>query len=160
MWDSGILWGCFYGFKWVPQKPPTKTLAVALLCFWGVFGGVPKNRCTQRGFFGGILGVFGRVFWGIPAESLKKIGVRKGLFLGFWGVSEDPPKMVTKIRGVAMSGFDRNPGNPPSKGRVFGVSGVLDLQNRPKPRPARPLDDFGVLNNLCRALFMGQKRAF
>ena len=99
---SACLGMSFCRFSRVSQKPPVKTLAVALFVFRGVLGDPQKYRCTQRPFFADFRGVFwgpfGRLFFWRP----KKIGVRKGLFLAilrsFWGGLE----MVTKIRGVAM----------------------------------------------------------
>jgi len=64
--------GVFWGFSGGPQKPPSKTLAVALFCFGGVLGTPQKYRCTQRGFLGGFWGVFGGRFGGPFLKSPKK----------------------------------------------------------------------------------------
>ena len=54
----------------------------------------------------------------------QKIGVRKGHFPGFWGVWGTSPKVVTKIRGAALSDFGQSGGNPPLRGGLPRFRGV------------------------------------
>jgi len=75
-------------------------------------------KAVFRGFSGCFRGVVLRCSGG----TSQKIGVRKGLFLAFLEVLGEPHKVVTKIRGVAMSRFHRYPCKSPTLRGFPGVS--------------------------------------
>ena len=64
-----------------------------------------KKGCTQRPFSGHFRALEIGATAAAAAEGHQKIGVRKGGFSGVLGVFGAPPKVVTEIRGVAMSLF-------------------------------------------------------
>ena len=108
-------------FSW-GSKTPYKNARSSAVVFLGCFGRPPEKGCTQRPFFGVFEALELRATAAAATAALRKIGVRKGLFSAVLGVFHQSPKMVPKIRGVAMSDFGQIACDPLRQAADFGKS--------------------------------------